>query len=95
MCVCDQLLSRVRLSVTPQTVTHQAPLSMGFSRHECWSGLLFPPHDSWNNPHTVMWMDHEQKLAVVNSGSIGFVIGCANIMEKRTSLAKTRGVGGC
>ena len=71
MCVCDQLLSRVRLSVTPQTVTHQAPLSMGFSQHECWSGLLFPPHDCWNNPHTVMWMDHEQKLAVVNSGGWG------------------------
>ena len=28
--------------VTPWTVTHQAPLSMGFSRQECWSGLLFP-----------------------------------------------------
>ena len=71
MCVCDQLLSRVRVSVTPQTVTHQAPLSTGFSRRECWSGLSFPPHDCWNNPHTVMWMDHEQKLAVVNSGGWG------------------------
>ena len=31
-------------SATPWTVTHQAPLSMGFSRQECWSGLpfLFP-----------------------------------------------------
>ena len=26
-----------------QTVAHQAPLSMGFSRQECWSGLPFPP----------------------------------------------------
>ena len=25
------------------TVAHQAPLSMGFSRPECWSGLPFPP----------------------------------------------------
>ena len=25
------------------TVTHQAPLSMGFSRQEYWSGLPFPP----------------------------------------------------
>ena len=23
-------------------VAHQAPLSMEFSRQECWSGLLFP-----------------------------------------------------
>ena len=28
-------------SVTPWTVAHQAPLSMGFSRQEYWSGLLF------------------------------------------------------
>ena len=28
---------------TPWTVAHQAPLFMGFSRQEYWSGLLFPP----------------------------------------------------
>ena len=27
--------------VTPWTVTHQAPLSMGFPRQEYWSGLPF------------------------------------------------------
>ena len=27
--------------MTPWTVAHQAPLSMGFSRQEYWSGLLF------------------------------------------------------
>ena len=35
-------LSLVRLFVTPWTVAHQAPQSMGFSRHEYWSGLPFP-----------------------------------------------------
>ena len=35
-------LSRVRLFVTPWAVAYQAPLSMGFSRQECWSGLPFP-----------------------------------------------------
>ena len=36
--------SHVRLSVTPQTAACQAPLSMGFSRQECWSGVpCFPP----------------------------------------------------
>ena len=29
--------------VTPWTVARQAPLSMGFSRQEYWSGLPFPP----------------------------------------------------
>ena len=35
-------LSRVRLFATPWTVAHQAPLSMGFSKQEYWSGLPFP-----------------------------------------------------
>ena len=34
---------RVRLCVNLRTVTHQAPLSMGFSRQEYWSGLPRPP----------------------------------------------------
>ena len=37
-----KLLSHVRLLVTPWTTAYQAPLSMGFSRHEYWSGLPFP-----------------------------------------------------
>ena len=35
-------LSRVRLFVTPWTVAHQAPPSMGFFRQEYWSGAPFP-----------------------------------------------------
>ena len=35
-------LSRVRLLVTPWTVAHQAPPSMGFSRQEYWSGVPLP-----------------------------------------------------
>ena len=34
--------SHVRLCATPQTAAHQAPLSLGFSRQEHWSGLPFP-----------------------------------------------------
>ena len=34
--------SRVRLCATPQTAAYQAPLSLGFSRQEHWSGLPFP-----------------------------------------------------
>ena len=34
--------SHVRLFVTPWTVPHQAPLSMGFLRQEYWSGLPLP-----------------------------------------------------
>ena len=35
-------LSRVQLFATPWTVARQAPLSMGFSKQEYWSGLPFP-----------------------------------------------------
>ena len=36
-------LSHVRLFVTPWTVAHQAPPSMGFPRQEYWNGLPCPP----------------------------------------------------
>ena len=36
------LLSRVQRGATPQMAAHQAPLSLGFSRQEYWSGLPFP-----------------------------------------------------
>ena len=35
-------LSRVRLLATPWTAAYQAPLSMGFSKQEYWSGLALP-----------------------------------------------------
>ena len=31
-----------KLCLTPWTIAHQAPVSMGFSRQEYWSGLPFP-----------------------------------------------------
>ena len=36
--------------VTPWTVACQAPLSMGFSRQEYWSGLPFPSPGDLPNP---------------------------------------------
>ena len=44
------LLSRVWLLVTPCTVARQAPLSMGFSRQEYWSGLPFPSPGDFPDP---------------------------------------------
>ena len=35
-------VSHVRLCAAPQTAAHQAPLSLGCSRQEHWSGLPFP-----------------------------------------------------
>ena len=51
LCVlCAQMLNRVRLFVTPWTVSLEAPLSMGFPRQEYWSGLPFPSLGDLPNP---------------------------------------------
>ena len=40
-CAVLSCFSHVQLFETPWTVAHQAPLSMGFSKQEYWSGLPF------------------------------------------------------
>ena len=37
-----QLLGHVRFFATQWAIDHQAPVNMGFSRQEYWSGLPFP-----------------------------------------------------
>ena len=44
VCVCIQLCE------TPWSVAHKIPLSMGFSRHEYWSGLPFHSPGNLLNP---------------------------------------------
>ena len=55
VCVCVRAralshFSRVWLFVTLGTVARQAPLSIGFSRQEYWSGLLCPASGDLPNP---------------------------------------------
>ena len=45
-----KLLSYVQLFATPWNITYQAPSSMGFSRQEYWSVLLFPSPGDLLNP---------------------------------------------
>ena len=49
-CVVVYLLSCVLLIASPWTAAHHAPLSMGFPRHEYWSGLPCPPPGDLPNP---------------------------------------------
>ena len=42
--------SCVQLFATLWTVAYQAPLSMGISRQECWSGLPCPPPGDFPHP---------------------------------------------
>ena len=64
-------LSGVRLFATPWTVAHQAPLSMGFSRKECWSRLPYPFPEELPNPGIKPWSPELQadSLPFVLQGS--------------------------
>ena len=55
-------LSRVRLFVTPWTAAYQAPLSMGFSGQEHWSGVPLPSPVSMNNaPQFLKMLGQKEK----------------------------------
>ena len=49
VCVCVCAQSYLTLAI-PWTVAQKFPLSMGLSRQEYWSGLLFPPPGELTNP---------------------------------------------
>ena len=77
-------LSRVRLSATPWTAAYQAPLSMGFSRQEYWSGM---PSPSLNEDLAQLNILKEKKMmikgqykAVKTPGSKVFS-GAGNVKE--------------
>ena len=47
VCVCSVASDSF---VTPWTLAHQAPLSMGFPRQECWCGVPFPSLEDLPDP---------------------------------------------
>ena len=73
LCYMLSRVSRVRLFATPGTVAHQAPLSMGFSRQQHWSGLPFTAgavqahSSSWPPHHCCLLPDASRALALSTS----------------------------
>ena len=63
-------------SVTLWTIAHQAPLAMGFSRREYWSGLPFPspgdPPDPGIKPASPAC--GADSLTLSHLGSLGYII---------------------
>ena len=55
--------SRVQLCATPHTSARQAPLSLGFSRQEHWSGLPFPSPMHQSEKVKVKSLSHVRLLA--------------------------------
>ena len=72
------LLNHVWLCATLWTVARQAPLSMGFSRKEYWSGLPFPSPGDLPSPgleprSSTLWVDslplsHKGSLVLAEDG---------------------------
>ena len=69
MCTC--VLDHVQLFATPWPVACQAPMSMGFSRQEHCSGVLFPPPGDLPGPGTELVSLASPELAG------GFFTNCA------------------
>ena len=59
-------VSCVQLLATPWTVARQGPLSMGFSRQECWSRLPFPTPGDLPNP----WIQHSSPASPTLAGRL-------------------------
>ena len=78
----------VRLFVTLWTLTHQVPLSMGFSRQEYWSGLPCPPPGDLPDPRTEPTSPALQadSLLLNHPGSLQYVL--VNINSRKRCLNK-------
>ena len=66
--------SRVRLCATPWTAAYQASPSMGFSRQEHWSGLLFP------SPGTV-WRQNQKLVQAALFRSLSQPLAKRDLLE--------------
>ena len=73
-------LSHSRLLATPWTAAYQAPLSMGFSRQEYWSGLPLPsPLTGWSpcNPRDSQESSPAAQFECINSSVLILLYGPA------------------
>jgi len=86
-------LSRVQLLATPWTAAYQAPLSMGFSKQEYWSGVPLPspqslvttilfPHSKFNFLRFHIWL-------TPNSICLSLSGLCLTIMSSRLTHTVT------
>ena len=68
-------LSCVQLLATTWTVAYQAPLSMGFSRQEYWSGVPMPPPDEKNEVllNMMVWSELYKIQHKAKSSKLPFV----------------------
>ena len=79
-------LSRVRVFATPRTAAHQAPLSMGFSRQEYWSGVPLPS-PSCSSRHAVFSHNRPREHSH-NAASRAFQVKLIYVYRTNEACAK-------
>ena len=60
------LFSHVRLLATPRTTAYQAPLPMGFSRREYWSGVPLPSPNDYVTGLKICCLNRTTLSSIVN-----------------------------
>ena len=87
-------LTHVRLLATPWATAYQAPLSMGFSRQEYWSGLPLPsPRTNLDNILKSRDITLPTKVCVVKATVFPVVMyGCESWTVKK---AESRRIDAC
>ena len=78
--------------VTPWTIAHQAPLSVGFPRQEYWSGFPFPPPGDLPDPGlnpSLLCLLHWQadSLSLRHQGSL-YILGSGKWFRRRKAANK-------
>ena len=89
-----RVLSRVWLCETPWTEALQAPLSMGFSKQEYWSGLPCPPPGDLPKPRMesafpVSPALQEDSFPLRHQGCHGGSLLCASVLQTESCLFNT------
>ena len=84
--LCAKSLQSCPTIANPWIVAHQAPLSMGFSRQEYWSGLLCPPPGDLPNPG----MEPASLISPALAGGGGFFITSATWEAQQHYLQKSK-----
>ena len=77
-----KLLSRVQLVATPWTAAYQAPLSMGFSRLEYWSGVHCLLQFKCRSCINADWKEWPQSSHTVSACAVGSALRkCKLVLE--------------
>ena len=78
--------SCVQFFATPWTIAHQAPLSMGFSRLEYWSGLPCSYSRDLPEAGTLYWQTSSLPLAPLGKPSIrGSIVNILGFVDQEAN----------